>query len=101
MNDPADFRFDNGATIVDHLVTRGVSGGLFNGVSDGAAVAMSGSVPVGDPQLYLLSGNSVIDTSKYRYLTSDFRWTAHSTWSGARSPGCSGAPQPALALRIS
>jgi hypothetical protein len=69
MNDAADFRFDNGATIVDHLVTRGVSGGQFNGVSDGTAVAMSGSVPVGDPQLYLLSGNGVIDTSKYRYLT--------------------------------
>lgn len=68
MNDNADFRFDG--TIVDHLIARGVSGGTFNGTSDGAAVATSqDGIPVGDPQVYLLSANGLIDTSRYRYLT--------------------------------
>ncbi|MEO8519713.1 MAG: hypothetical protein ABI603_00030 [Acidobacteriota bacterium] len=70
MNDTADFRFDNGATIVDHLTSRGVSGGFFNGISDGVATATSqDGIPVGDPQVYLLSNNGVINTSRYRYLT--------------------------------
>jgi hypothetical protein len=70
MNDANDFRFDNGATIVDHLNSRGVSGGLFNGTSDGWVSGYSqDGIPVGDPQVYLLSGNGEINTPRYRYLT--------------------------------
>jgi hypothetical protein len=70
MSDSGDYRFDNGATIVDHLLSRSVSGGQFHGTSDGASVATTPQgIRVGDPQLYVLSSNGVIDTKRYRYLT--------------------------------
>ena len=74
MNDPADTFYDNGATIVDHLISRVFSGGLFNGTSDGACVANCGtSIPIGDPQVYVFANNPnntlQIDTTRYRFLT--------------------------------
>jgi hypothetical protein len=73
MQDAADVKYDGGATIVDHLVSRSFSNGQFHGISDGVTVAFAGSVPVGDPQVYLFSnpstGGTTIDTSRYHRLT--------------------------------
>jgi hypothetical protein len=65
MNDGADI----GSVPGDHLIARSFSGGQFHGTSDGVAVAMSGDVPVGDPLVYPLTNNGVVDTTRYRYLT--------------------------------
>ena len=66
MNDGADV----GNVAVDHLVSRGFSGGQLHGVSDGVPVAISqDGIPVGDPIVYPLTNNGVITTSRYRYLT--------------------------------
>lgn len=111
MNDNGDFFDDHGVTIVDHLTSENASNGLFTGVSDGVAVACtagtlpscSGGVPVGDPQLYLLSNGSasnttnVIDTTKYHRLTFSLNVqrsfdlqhgsVARVFWGGATGPG--------------
>src|SRR5215471_4714660 len=52
MNDPAD-TFEN-VNIVNHLIGESWNG-LFNATSDGQTVAFAGSIPVGDPQVYMLS----------------------------------------------
>ncbi len=73
MQDAADVEANG--TIVDHVISRSFSGGLYNGVSDSAIVGYAGSVPMGDPQMYLLSNSTaanthdVIDTSRYHRLT--------------------------------
>jgi len=103
FNDTADFRFDGGATIVDHLLSRGVSGGQFHGTSDGQTVGQAGPVNVGDPQLYLLSnGNAnnttdIINTGRYHRLTFglqtdrafslQFGSVARVFWGNATGPG--------------
>src|SRR5215471_19022615 len=72
MNDPAD-TFEN-VNIVNHLIGESWNG-LFNATSDGQTVAFAGSIPVGDPQVYMLSNqkpsnsHDVIDTTKYHRLT--------------------------------
>jgi hypothetical protein len=65
MSDAADVK----TSPYDHLVVKQIAGGLFHGVSDGVPVAWAGSVPVGDPIVYVLNGNGVVDTDRYRYLT--------------------------------
>src|SRR5207344_2413394 len=51
--------------------------GVYNATSDGVTVGFAGSVPVGDPQVYLLSNQKtsnttdIIDTTKYHRLTFD------------------------------
>ena len=75
MTDSGDFKYDGGATIVDHLIFRSATAGLFNGTSDGVTVGFAGSVPTGDPQLYVLSNGiasnttAVIDTRRFHRLT--------------------------------
>ena len=65
MQDATDVKNDGGATIVDHVVARSFSGGLYHGTSDAS----------GDPQTYLLSNPSAanthdtIDTTRYHRLT--------------------------------
>lgn len=53
----------------NHLLSPSFSGGQFHAVSDGQPVAYLGDIPVGDPIVYLLANNGVINTSRYRYLT--------------------------------
>jgi hypothetical protein len=66
MNDVADI----GTVAQDHLISRSFSGGQFHGVSDGVPVATSqDGIPVGDPIVYPLTNNGVVNTSRYRYLT--------------------------------
>lgn len=66
MNDGADV----GTVAVDHLISRTFSGGQFHGVSDGIPVATSqDGIPVGDPIVYPLANQWVVNTSRYRYLT--------------------------------
>jgi FG-GAP-like repeat len=61
--------------IVDHLTQHSPGPSGFTGTSDGQAVAFTpGGIPVGDPQLYLLSKQKpadgpVIDSTKYHRLT--------------------------------
>jgi len=75
MNDVNDV-FKN-VNIVNHLFNEGFAGGVYSGTSDGQTVAMAGTVPVGDPQVYLLSNQQtsnttdIIDTTKYHRLTFD------------------------------
>jgi hypothetical protein len=66
MNDGNDVRLEVPGI---HLLSPSFSGGQFNAVSDGQPVAFSGNVPVGDPIVYALANNGVVNTSKYRYLT--------------------------------
>jgi hypothetical protein len=66
MNDAADLR----PVAVDHLISRSFSGGQFHGTSDGISIMPSEDLaPVGDPMVYPLANNGVINTSKYRFLT--------------------------------
>ena len=66
MSDSADI----GTVAVDHLISKTFSGGQFHGISDGVAVATSqDGIPVGDPIVYPLTNNGVVNTSRYRYLT--------------------------------
>jgi hypothetical protein len=66
MNDGGDI----GTVAQDHLISRTFSGGQFHGVSDGVPVAISqDGIPVGDPIVYPLTNNGVVNTSRYRYLT--------------------------------
>ena len=66
MSDGADVR----AVAQDHLISRSFSGGQFHGISDGVPVATSqDGIPVGDPIVYPLANNGVVNTSRYRYLT--------------------------------
>ena len=66
MSDGADVR----AVAQDHLISRSFSGGQFHGKSDGVPVATSqDGIPVGDPIVYPLANNGVVNTSRYRYLT--------------------------------
>ena len=66
MSDGADVR----AVAQDHLISRSFSGGQFHGISDGVPVATSqDGIPVGDPIVYPLVNNGVVNTSRYRYLT--------------------------------
>ena len=75
MSDTADV-FHN-VNIVPHVFGEAFTGGLYSAISDGVAVAMAGPVPVGDPQVYLLSNQKtsnttdIIDTTKYHRLTFD------------------------------
>jgi len=114
MQDTADFRYDGGATIVDHLSARSVSGGRFHGTSDGQIIGSVGSVPMGDPQLYLLSnglaGNTsqVVDTRRYHRLTFSLQVdrsfdlmrgsVARVFWGAATSPTGGGAPYTGLSI---
>jgi len=111
MQDAADIKYDGGATIVDHLVSRSFSGGLFHGISDGVVVGMAGSVPMGDPQMYLLSNPSaanthdLIDTTRYHRLTFSLQtdrafdlqlgFVARVFWGAATGPG---APYTGVAI---
>lgn len=65
MNDAADVR----TSPYDHLSVKQFVGGVFHGVSDAVPVAWAGTVPVGDPIAYVLSGNGLVDPNRYRYLT--------------------------------
>lgn len=66
MSDGADV----GTVAVDHLISKTFSGGQFHGVSDGVPVATSqDGIPVGDPIVYPLTNNGIVNTSRYRYLT--------------------------------
>jgi hypothetical protein len=73
MQDQADV--ERNVNIVDHLIAPTFSGGLFTATSDGQTVGFAGPIPVGDPQMYLLSNQKtsnttdIIDTSKYHRLT--------------------------------
>ena len=73
MNDQGDRRVD--VNIVDHLLAPSFSGGQFTATSDGQTVAFSGSVPVGDPQVYFLSNQKdfnttdIVNTNRYHRLT--------------------------------
>jgi hypothetical protein len=112
FNDQGDFKVDNNQTIIDHLITRGVSGGIFNGRSDGVQVATSGDgAPVGDPQLYTMSfgkntDTTVINTSRYHRLSYrlqvdrafDLRLGSVSRvfWGSQTSPTGGGAPYTSL-----
>ena len=66
MNDGADVHLEVPG---NHLINPSFSGGMFHAASDGVAVGYAGSIPIGDPIVYFLANNSVINTSKYRYLT--------------------------------
>jgi hypothetical protein len=66
MNDGNDVRLEVPG---NHLLGPSFSGGQFHAVSDGQPVAYVGDIPVGDPIVYLLANNGVVNTSRYRYLT--------------------------------
>ena len=77
MSDSGDINEDP-CCIRDHLINESFTG-VFNATSDGVTVAMAGSVPVGDPEVYLLSNprtsntTDIIDTTKYHRLTFDLQ----------------------------
>ena len=71
MNDSAD-TVEN-VNIVNHTFGENWNG-LYNATSDGQTVAFAGAIPVGDPQVYMLSNQHPTDTlnintSKYHRLT--------------------------------
>jgi hypothetical protein len=66
MNDGNDVRLEVPG---NHLLGPSFSGGQFHAVSDGQPVAYVGDIPVGDPIVYALANNGVVNTSRYRYLT--------------------------------
>jgi hypothetical protein len=74
MSDAADV--EHGVNIVPHVFNE-FWDGRYNATSDGVTVAWAGSVPVGDPQVYLLSNQKtsnttdIIDSTKYHRLTFD------------------------------
>jgi hypothetical protein len=75
MNDQLDVIHPN-VNIADHLLAPSFSNGIFTATSDGVPVAYtSGGIPVGDPQVYLLSNQSdanttnIVNTQKYHRLT--------------------------------
>jgi hypothetical protein len=75
MNDVNDV-FHN-VNIVAHVFNESFTNGTYNAISDGVTVSFAGSVPVGDPEVYLLSNQKtsnttdIIDTTRYHRLTFD------------------------------
>jgi len=103
MSDAADV--EHGVNIVPHVFGETFDG-RYNATSDGVTVAMAGPVPVGDPQVYLLSNQKtsnttdIIDSTKYHRLTFDLQidrpfnmaegWVARVFWGSASSDSAPG-----------
>jgi len=100
MSDANDV-FHN-VNVVPHVFNESFTGGVYNATSDGQVVAMAGPIPVGDPQVYLLSNQKtsnttdIIDSAKYHRLTFDLQidrafymaegWVARVFWGSASGP---------------
>jgi hypothetical protein len=67
MSDANDVRLEVPG---NHLMNPSFSNGMFHATSDGVPVAHTGGgIPIGDPLVYVLANNGIINTSRYRYLT--------------------------------
>ncbi len=74
MNDLSDVV--HGVNIVPHVINESANG-IYTATSDGQVMNYVGNIPVGDPQVYLLSNQrtsntaDIIDTTKYHRVTFD------------------------------